>query len=192
MYAIKRGSGILSKIEHVSKWKGLPTPFLWLGVLTVVSSVDFGVRPIAAASPTAAACADLVRLTFEGNTTIANATTVSGGQLTTPAKVTLTDLPEFCGVIGVSRPTSDSEINFEVWLPAAGWNGRFLSSGEGGFAGVLSYRAAGSTAASTSSSAAGMSPLHRRASPLRGVLGHQARTRSTTRDQAPGDRRAKG
>jgi feruloyl esterase len=42
-------------------------------------------------------------------------------------------------VVGVSRPSSDSNINFEVWLPQAIWNGKFLSTGEGGFAGVPNY-----------------------------------------------------
>ena len=113
-----------------------------LFALIGVVSVNFAAPPTAAAGPGTAACADLTRLTFEGNTTISAATTVSG-QITTPANVTFTNLPEFCRVVGVSRPTGDSQINFEVWLPAAGWNGRFLSSGEGGFAGVLSYTRGG-------------------------------------------------
>ena len=52
---------------------------------------------------------------------------------------TLTNLPVFCRVVAVSRPSSDSNINFEVWLPQNTWNGKFLSSGEGGFAGALNY-----------------------------------------------------
>jgi len=39
----------------------------------------------------------------------------------------------------VSTPTSASNINFEVWLPQSTWNGKFLSSGEGGYAGALNY-----------------------------------------------------
>src|SRR5260370_36034 len=50
----------------------------------------------------------------------------------------LTDLPEFCRVQGVSKPSSDSNIYYEVWLPTQ-WNGRFLSSGEGGYVGALNY-----------------------------------------------------
>jgi feruloyl esterase len=50
----------------------------------------------------------------------------------------LTRLPAFCRVIGVSKPTSNSNINFEVWLPSQ-WNGKFLSSGEGGYAGAPNY-----------------------------------------------------
>ena len=32
-------------------------------------------------------------------------------------------LPAFCRVVAVARPTSDSDIKLEVWLPASGWNG---------------------------------------------------------------------
>src|SRR2546423_13152575 len=35
-------------------------------------------------------------------------------------------LPAFCRVRAVARPSSDSAINVEVWLPAAGWNRRYL------------------------------------------------------------------
>ena len=42
---------------------------------------------------------------------------------------------------GVSKPSADSDIRFEVWLPQpAGWNRKFLSTGEGGFAGQLNYQ----------------------------------------------------
>ncbi|HEV8316852.1 MAG TPA: tannase/feruloyl esterase family alpha/beta hydrolase [Vicinamibacterales bacterium] len=88
-------------------------------------------------------CADLTKLTFEGNTTITAATSVAGGTFMTPAGQTLTGLPAFCRVVGVSRPTSDSNINFEVWLPSDSWNGKFLSSGEGGFAGTINYTRSG-------------------------------------------------
>ena len=40
---------------------------------------------------------------------------------------------------GIIRPSNDSEIHFEVWLPAEGWNGRFRGTGNGGFAGSLNY-----------------------------------------------------
>jgi feruloyl esterase len=41
-------------------------------------------------------------------------------------------------VAGVIRPTADSEIGFEVWLPEQ-WNGRYYQSGSGGFAGAILY-----------------------------------------------------
>ena len=97
----------------------------------------------AKAAPDQTACAALTKLTFEGNTTISSATIVDGGSLATSPRQTLTSLPVFCRVVGVSRPTNDSTINFEVWLPSASWNGKFLSSGEGGFAGTLNYTRTG-------------------------------------------------
>ena len=113
-----------------------------IAVLTAIA-VGFGPRPAAAATSPGVPCSDLAPLTFEGNTTITAATTVRGGMLTTPANQTLSNLPEFCRVIGVSKPTADSHITFEVWLPVNTWNGKFLSSGEGGFAGVLNYTRSG-------------------------------------------------
>ena len=47
--------------------------------------------------------------------------------------------PAFCRVGGIIRPVTDSEIHFEVWLPAADWNGKFRGTGNGGFAGSINY-----------------------------------------------------
>lgn len=46
-------------------------------------------------------------------------------------------LPAFCRVVAEAKPTSDSDIKMEVWLPAAGWNGKLLGLGNGGFAGII-------------------------------------------------------
>ena len=51
------------------------------------------------------------------------------------------DLPEFCRVAVTLAPSSDSDIKVEVWLPAAGWNGKFQAVGNGGWAGTISYAA---------------------------------------------------
>ncbi len=50
-------------------------------------------------------------------------------------------LPPFCRVQGVIQPSSDSHIEFEVWLPSSGWNGRYEGVGNGGFAGSIDYGA---------------------------------------------------
>jgi hypothetical protein len=52
-------------------------------------------------------------------------------------------LPAFCHVTALAKPTTDSDIRIEVWLPAAGWNGKFRGQGNGGFAGEIDYRALG-------------------------------------------------
>ncbi len=48
-------------------------------------------------------------------------------------------LPAFCRVAGAMKPTADSNIEFEVWLPVSGWNGKFQGVGNGGFAGHINY-----------------------------------------------------
>jgi hypothetical protein len=50
-------------------------------------------------------------------------------------------VPEFCRIRGVASPSSDSQISFEVWLPAAHWNGRYYQHGEGGGGGIVDYGA---------------------------------------------------
>ena len=49
------------------------------------------------------------------------------------------DLPEFCLVKGEARPSSDSLINFELWVPLEGWNGKFVVTGNGGYSPALRY-----------------------------------------------------
>lgn len=64
-------------------------------------------------------------------------------------------LPEFCRVAVTLKPTPNSDIKAEVWLPSAGWNGKLQVVGNGAFAGTVSYPAlatavaAGYAAAST-------------------------------------------
>jgi feruloyl esterase len=66
-----------------------------------------------------------------------------------------TTLGAFCRVAATLKPTPQSDIKMEVWLPSTGWNGRLQVVGNGAFAGTLSYPAmatalaAGYAAAST-------------------------------------------
>ena len=46
-------------------------------------------------------------------------------------------MPGFCRVAVEAKPTSDSDIKIQVWLPASGWNGNLLGIGNGGFAGLI-------------------------------------------------------
>ena len=48
-------------------------------------------------------------------------------------------LPTFCRVVVSSKPTIDSDIQIEVWLPESGWNGRLQAVGDGGLAGSIPY-----------------------------------------------------
>jgi feruloyl esterase len=77
-------------------------------------------------------CAALVGVASE-MTTITAATPVAAADTIGTTKVTA----PFCRVQGVARPSADSLINFEVWLPAAGaWTGRLKTDGTGGYAGA--------------------------------------------------------
>lgn len=90
----------------------------------------------------AATCEGLQSLSLP-DTTILSAALVPAGPFTV-APQTATGKPQTlqvpvaaCRVAGVVKPA----VNFEVWMPAAGWNGKFQGVGGGGFAGVISYGA---------------------------------------------------
>lgn len=50
-------------------------------------------------------------------------------------------LPAFCRVAATLKPSSDSDIRMEVWMPAANWNGKFLAVGNGAFNGSIALTA---------------------------------------------------
>ena len=122
---------------------GLPKtrarPVRFFGILLTALLVAASARGEGEEGHRRMTCAQLTRLTFEGNTTVTATAEVTSGTLTTPSGQVLTGLPPFCRVQGLSRPTRDSNIYFEVWLPLRRWNLKFLSSGEGGYAGALNY-----------------------------------------------------
>ncbi|MCE7796497.1 tannase/feruloyl esterase family alpha/beta hydrolase [Sphingobium sufflavum] len=95
------------------------------------------------------ACAGLVGLTLP-NVTIASAQVhpanvpVPGAAMLNfiglgPEASPVSGLPAFCRVLGSIHPTADSDIRFEVWLPIAGWDGRFTGGYGGGLAGYMNY-----------------------------------------------------
>ena len=88
------------------------------------------------------ACANLAALTIPA-VTIRSADTVAAGPYTPPGpQQTTVTLPTYCRVEGTARPTADSEIRFEVWIPPVdGWNGKFQGVGNGGYQGSISYAA---------------------------------------------------
>jgi feruloyl esterase len=52
---------------------------------------------------------------------------------------TITQLPPFCRIAVTLKPTSDSEIHAEIWLPTTTWNNKFLAVGSGGWGGSIAY-----------------------------------------------------
>ncbi|HEX9187893.1 MAG TPA: tannase/feruloyl esterase family alpha/beta hydrolase [Vicinamibacteria bacterium] len=89
-------------------------------------------------APPARPCGSLVTLSLP-DTSISLAETVGPGSFTPPAARPLEGLPAFCRVAGVIRPSADSHVEFEVWMPATGWNRKLQGVGNGGFAGSISY-----------------------------------------------------
>lgn len=47
--------------------------------------------------------------------------------------------PAFCRVAATVKPSADSDIKVEIWMPVSGWNGKFRGLGNGGFAGYIAY-----------------------------------------------------
>ncbi|HZT75569.1 MAG TPA: tannase/feruloyl esterase family alpha/beta hydrolase [Vicinamibacterales bacterium] len=96
----------------------------------------------AAAPPSGGtACTSLAALTIPG-VTVRDATSIQAGGFTPPGSRTEIAVPAFCRVEAVARPTSDSEIKFEVWIPPVdAWNGKFAGVGNGGYMGSISYGA---------------------------------------------------
>jgi feruloyl esterase len=97
-----------------------------------------------AAPALAASCESLPELSLP-DTTITSAEVVAPGHLTLPpstspaARDPLRDLPYFCRVTATIEPVTDSSIKIEVWLPASGWNGKFLAVGNLGWGGIFNY-----------------------------------------------------
>lgn len=73
--------------------------------------------------------------------TITEVQDVSVGNFTQSGKTPITNLPAFIRVAIISKPTSESNIRIELWLPKDTWNGRFLGTGNGGGAGSINYGA---------------------------------------------------
>jgi hypothetical protein len=94
---------------------------------------------VAASSALAApiACEALASLQLP-DTTITVAAVVPAGAFDPPGATPPIDTAA-CRVAGIIKPTSDSSITFEVWMPTSGWNRKFLSAGEGGWAGAVNY-----------------------------------------------------
>jgi feruloyl esterase len=102
-----------------------------------------------AATPAQAAtsCAALAETVKVPNVTITLAAEVPAGGFELPRPgagpggppMNFSGLPGFCRVAGTSRPTPDSDIRFEVWMPLTGWNGKFVGGGNGVWAGSIAY-----------------------------------------------------
>ena len=71
--------------------------------------------------------------------------TVGSAELVPRSRFTLPDqsnagtaaieLPEYCRVTALAKPTPESAIEIEVWMPTTDWNGKLLGTGNANFCG---------------------------------------------------------
>jgi feruloyl esterase len=91
-----------------------------------------------AAAEAATTCESLASVAIPfSNITVAQS--VPAGTFTPPMGPAIPNLPAFCRVAVTIKPTADSNINVEVWMPAAAWNNRYQGTGGGGYTGAINY-----------------------------------------------------
>lgn len=96
---------------------------------------------VATAEAAAEACADLAGLAMP-QVAFVSAHDEPAGPFTPQGWTRALTVPAFCRVEAIARPTSDSSIAIEVWIPPAeAWNGKLLGTGNGGFSGAIGYGA---------------------------------------------------
>jgi feruloyl esterase len=127
---------MVSTLSTIRKIGGVSLKYLFI----LLPIFAFVVRTADAAS-----CENLASVSL-ANVTITSAASVAAGAFTPPADTApgganYSQLPAFCRVTATLAPSPDSEIRIEVWMPAAGWNGKLQAVGNGGWAGVISYSA---------------------------------------------------
>ena len=120
---------------------------LWIAAAAVAIVLPFAktytVSARATADDDAARCAALTSLALP-ETALKQASVVSAGGFAAPngrGNAAFSALPSFCRVAMALTPSADSNIGVEVWLPLAGWNGKYEAVGNGGWAGTIGYAA---------------------------------------------------
>jgi feruloyl esterase len=128
---------------HMSFSEHRPTAGSFMTNRSVVPALFLSLctSPLFAQSPQAC---DGLRSISLANTVVTTAAVVSGS-FTPPGatnpNATIGNLPAFCRVAATLKPTADSEIRTEIWLPMSGWNRRLQSVGNGAWAGTIPYAA---------------------------------------------------
>lgn len=141
MKKIEEGSFMEHLKRRSRRQRGLgtrPAAVLGTAVLLVAAGAIGTARPAAAAT---ASCEQFAGASLPGNGAVTAAVSFPAGSFTSPGTTTTyPNLPAFCRVSATLRPTPDSNINVEVWLPqGTAWNGRFVGTGNGGYAGAINY-----------------------------------------------------
>ena len=93
--------------------------------------------PVAAHAADDIAC-EALRTTHSATLTVTAADFVAAGTLSGARDAAL---PAYCRVAVTLRPSADSDIHMELWLPApAAWNGKYEGTGNGGWGGSIERR----------------------------------------------------
>jgi feruloyl esterase len=116
-------------------------PVLWTRLVLATIALSI------ASSAAAATCEELAASKLTG-VTVTLAQSVAAGAFAPPAArggrgggPSYADLPAFCRVAATLKPSADSDIKIELWLPATGWNGKFQAVGNGGWNGNIDIAA---------------------------------------------------
>ena len=91
------------------------------------------------AADTTHTCDALASMTLP-NASVTLAHDYAAGEFTPAAGGRALTVPAFCRVAVTARPTADSDIKVEIWLPQQ-WNGKLLGTDNGGFSGAINYAA---------------------------------------------------
>src|SRR5262245_37506301 len=100
-------------------------------VIAAAAAVATGALTVAPLTAAGASCESLAALKLP-DTTITTAESVAAGAFTPPGAGgarggrggAQSNLPAFCRIAATLKPSSDSDIKIEVWMPAANWNGK--------------------------------------------------------------------
>jgi feruloyl esterase len=105
-----------------------------IGLALLLAAPALNVPRAGAGTPTS--CESLTSFRHP-DTTINAAQSQSGGAYVAPDAwhLVFTNLPPYCEVQATIAPTPDSAIRVRVWMPTQRYNGRFLGTGNGGYAG---------------------------------------------------------
>lgn len=115
---------------------------IWLGAAALLI---FGHTPVFAAS-----CESLTSLSWP-DATITSAASVAAGAFAPPGgaqgrqAALFQGLGAFCRVALTAKPSSDSDIRIEVWMPATGWNNNLRGVGNVGLGGSIDLNALATT-----------------------------------------------
>ena len=124
-------------VKHASR--GLILLALAAGVVGTQAQAPSQRSPDAAGAPMD--CAALSGLAFDRTITITSATLVTSGTLVSVPDLDVEEPAAVLPRAGREQAVHRLGHRFEVWLPQpATWNAKFLSTGEGGFAGTLNYQ----------------------------------------------------